>query len=73
MALLARDETSYRRDLKAAQAWLKRYFDTQDKSVKNAVGVLQELAGSPVRVDVPDIAASVNAVRGFKLAPERAR
>lgn len=73
MALLAHDETGYRRDLKAAQTWLKRYFDTQDKAVKSAAGVLQQLAGSTVRVDVPDIAASLGAVRGFKIAPERAR
>jgi uroporphyrin-3 C-methyltransferase len=71
MALLAHDEANYRRDLKAAQAWLKRYFDEKDKVVKSAVGVLQQLAGSPVRVDVPDISASVAAVRGFKLGPER--
>ena len=73
MALLSHDETGYRRDLKAAQAWLARYFDTQDKMVKNAAGVLQQLAGSPVRVDVPAISASLTAVRGFKLAPERTR
>lgn len=73
MTLLAHDEAGYRRDLKAAQAWLKRYFDEKDKAVKSAAGVLQQLAGSPVRVDVPDVSASLNAVRGFKLAPERAR
>lgn len=73
MALLARDEHAYRRDLKTAQAWVKRYFDEQDKSVKGALGVLDKLAGSPVSVDLPDISASLNAVRGFKLAPEPAR
>jgi uroporphyrin-3 C-methyltransferase len=71
LALLAHDEASYRRDLKAAQEWLKRYFDETDKTVKAAVNLLQQLAGSPVRVDVPDVAASLNAVRSFKLAPER--
>jgi len=73
LALLAHDEASYRRDLKAAQAWLKRYFDEQDRTVKLAAQTLQQLAGSPVRVDVPDVSASLNAVRNFKLAPERAR
>lgn len=73
MALLAHDETGYRRDLKAAQGWLKRYFNPLDKSVKQADGVLKQLAGSPVRVDMPEVSASLNALRGFKLAPERAR
>lgn len=71
LALLAHDEASYRSDLKAAQGWLKRYFDEQDKAVKNSANLLQQLASSPVRVDVPDISASLNAVRSFKLAPER--
>lgn len=71
LALLAHDEASYRSDLKAAQAWLKRYFDEQDKAVKNAATLLRQLTESPVRVDVPDISASLNAVRNFKLAPER--
>jgi len=71
LALLAHDEASYRRDLKTSQEWLKRYFDETDKSVKATANVLQQLAGSPVRVDVPDISASLGAVRTFKLAPER--
>lgn len=71
LALLAHDEASYRSDLKAAQAWLARYFDGQDKLVKSSATLLQQLAGSPVRVDVPDISASLNAVRNFKLPPER--
>lgn len=71
LALLAHDEASYRSDLKGAQAWLGRYFDPQDKGVKSAAALLRQLADSPVRVDVPDISASLNAVRNFKLAPER--
>lgn len=71
LALLAHDEASYRSDLKAAQAWLARYFDGKDKLVKSSATLLQQLAGSPVRVDVPDISASLNAVRNFKLPPER--
>ncbi len=71
LALLAHDEASYRRDLNAAQEWVQRYFDTHDKDVKAALALLQQLAGSPVRVDVPDISASLDAVRNFKLAPER--
>lgn len=71
LALLAHDEASYRRDLKVAQEWMRRYFDTTDRDVKAALGLLAQLAASPVRVDVPDISASLDAVRNFKLAPER--
>ena len=71
LALLSHDEANYRRDLKEAQSWLMRYFDGQDKAVKGASEVLQQLAASPVRVDVPDIKGSVTALRNFKLGPER--
>lgn len=71
LALLHHDETGYRRDLKAAQEWLVRYFDSGDKRVKAAASLLRQLAESPVRVDLPDISASVAAVRDFRLAPER--
>ncbi|MEO1766629.1 uroporphyrinogen-III C-methyltransferase [Thiobacter aerophilum] len=71
LALAQHDEASYRRDLKAAQTWLARYFDTDDKRVKAAAGLLRQLAESPVRVDLPDISASVAAVRDFRLAAER--
>ena len=71
LALFHHDEASYRRDLKAAQAWLARYFDTQDKEVRAAAALLRQLAESPVRVDVPDIATSLAAVRNFRLTQER--
>jgi len=71
LALFHHDEASYRRDLKAAQAWLARYFDTQEKEVRAAGALLRQLAESPVRVDVPDIATSLAAVRNFRLTQER--
>jgi uroporphyrin-3 C-methyltransferase len=71
LALLARDEESYKHDLRSAQEWLKRYFDEKDKTVKSAATQLQQLSESPVRVDLPEISASLNAVRNFRLAPDR--
>jgi uroporphyrin-3 C-methyltransferase len=71
LSLLAHDEASYRRDLSAARRWLERYFDTGDKAALSAARLMRELEASPVRVDLPDISASIDAVRNFKLVPER--
>ena len=59
VALLARDEQSFRDDLRAAQAWLNRYFDAKAKLTVNAVATVKQLAESPVSITVPDINASL--------------
>lgn len=68
IALLQRDQATYRADIKAARDWLNRYFDTRSKAVTNVLASLRELGESPVNIDVPDISDSVEAVRNYKLA-----
>lgn len=72
LALLAHDEKSYKADLQLAQTWIKRYYDTQDKTVKTAVALVQQLASGSVNVNVPDIAGSLAAVHTFKPVAEKA-
>jgi uroporphyrin-3 C-methyltransferase len=73
LALLSRDEASYRTDLAAVQSMLTRYFDDKSVAVKGALATLRQLAGSPVSIEMPDISASLNAVRNYKLARERGK
>jgi uroporphyrin-3 C-methyltransferase len=70
-ALLRRDEATYREDLKAAQAWIRGYFDGKAKPTQDALKTLEQLAKGPVTVEMPDLSASLDAVRKFKLARER--
>ena len=72
LALLQRDEPAFRADIKAAQGWLSRYFDTRQKSVAGAAQSLAQLHAAAVNVDLPTIADSLNAVRTFKTPRERA-
>jgi uroporphyrin-3 C-methyltransferase len=72
LALLQRNEASYKADIKAAEDWLKRYFDTSDQAVRNALNHLKQLGQSRLSIDLPDISASLNAARTFKLAREKA-
>jgi uroporphyrin-3 C-methyltransferase len=71
LALLARDSTSYKSDLKAAQEWVGRYYDTREKSVANALSTLRNLHESDVSIEIPDIAATLDALRNLRIARER--
>ncbi len=71
MALLTRDEVSFRRDLKTAQDWLKRYFDTRSEGAAQALAALQRLAASNIVIEMPDISGSLEAVRNYRVSHER--
>lgn len=71
MALLTRDEVSFRRDLKTAQDWLKRYFDTRSENSAQALAALQKLAASNIVIEMPDISGSLEAVRNYRVSHER--
>jgi uroporphyrin-3 C-methyltransferase len=71
MALLTRDEVSFRRELKTSQEWLKRYFDGKSGDSAQALGTLQKLAASHIVVEMPDISGSLEAVRNYRASHER--
>jgi len=71
IALLQRDEATYRVDLHTAEMWIKRHFDPQDANTKNALASLQQLSSSSITIQLPDISESLNAVAKYKLALER--
>ena len=73
LALLAHDEKSFRADLKVARDWLTRYYDTRDPAVANTVAAVSELHDSQIGVALPDVAASLDAVRNYRLTRERGR
>jgi uroporphyrin-3 C-methyltransferase len=71
LALLSRDEESYKADLKAAREWLERYYDTRNNTVIHATGVLRNLHSSAISIEVPDISATLDALRKLRPMPER--
>ena len=71
VALVARDEASFREDLRATQAWITKYFDTRAKTTAAALASLKQVAESPVTIAVPDINASLAAVRTARAAREK--
>jgi uncharacterized protein HemX len=71
LALLTRDEAGYREDLRTAQTWIQRYFDTKAKSSQTALAQLKQLSAASVSFEPPSISDSLDAVRGFKSRRER--
>ncbi len=71
LALLARDETSFKTDLGAASDWLQRYYDTGSKPVVAALATVKQLAQSEVGIELPDISASLDAARNLRIVRER--
>ncbi len=71
LALLSRDELSFKRDLKTAQEWISSYFDIRSKEGSSALLALQKLSASNINIDLPDISASLEAVRNFRISHEK--
>jgi uroporphyrin-3 C-methyltransferase len=71
LSLLARDEAGYREDLRAAQSWIQRYFDGKSRQTAEALAQLKSLSSATISFEMPTIADSLEAVRGFKSRRER--
>lgn len=71
VCLLAHDQTGFRSEARAGAEWLGRYFDVRDKTVGGAQALLRQFAQADIAVDVPDISASLEAVRSQRLVRER--
>src|SRR5687768_9718047 len=71
LSLLTRDEAGYREDLRAAQAWIQRYFDVRSKPATEAVAQLKQLSATSISFEMPSISESLEAVRGFQLRQSR--
>lgn len=71
LAVLRHDENGFKSDLKTSEEWLRRYFDIKGKAGKTALATLKQLSGSTVAIELPDISASLNAARSFKVTRDK--
>lgn len=71
IALLDHDDMTFKADIAAADNWLKVYFDTRAHSVQTALATLKQLGATPMGGDLPDLTASLEALRVLRLAQER--
>ncbi len=73
LALLSRDESTFREDVKTASAWLAKWFDTRARSTQSAQATLRQVSVSAIQVELPTINESLGAVRNYKVARDRVR
>ena len=71
LALLSRDQVTYRSELKLAQEWLARHFLQEDKAVQSALATLQQMQAVPLNVELPNLNDSLAALRGLSLGKEK--
>ena len=71
LALLARDDVSFRADLAGANAWLRQYFDLRTKPVDALLATLAQLAATPMQGALPDLARSLDLVRTQRAGRDR--
>ncbi|MCK9202165.1 MAG: uroporphyrinogen-III C-methyltransferase [Gallionella sp.] len=72
LALLSRDEESFRHEMKTAQAWTARYFDARSSDGANMLAGLRKAATASIAIELPDISPSLQAVRNYRLTREGA-
>lgn len=72
VALLSHDDGAFKSDVTAANAWIKRYFDMRAKPVQGVSSTLTQLAATPMPTELPDLAASLTAVRTLRATRDRA-
>jgi len=70
-SLLFRDEAGYRQDLRAAIAWIQRYFDPRGGRTADALAQLKQLSAASISFEMPSISDSLDALRGYKSRRER--
>jgi uroporphyrin-3 C-methyltransferase len=71
LTLLQRDGKSFREDVKQAQAWIERYFDTRSRPAQSALATLKQLSAAGVGLELPTLSESLTALRNFKVAREK--
>lgn len=71
LALLSHDQSILRSELKAAQLWLGKYFDDDDKSVQLALASLRQMSAADLNVELPNLNDSQAALRSLRGSKEK--
>jgi uroporphyrin-III C-methyltransferase len=72
LALLARDEATFRADVKSASTWLDRYFDRKARQTASIQATLSQLGAGGTSMALPTMSESLAAVRNYKTTRDRA-
>jgi uroporphyrin-3 C-methyltransferase len=71
LALFARDQWTYRNELKVAQEWLGKHFDANDKAVVAALSTLRQMTATEINVELPNLNDTQAALRSLRQGKEK--
>lgn len=71
LALLSRDEASFKYDIKTSQEWINLYFNVKTNDGIQAVNTLKKLNASSIKIELPDISGSLEAIRQYRTSREK--
>jgi uroporphyrin-3 C-methyltransferase/uroporphyrinogen III methyltransferase/synthase len=66
LALLSRNEATFRDDLASSQEILLKYFDTRARATQSAQSALRQVQANNLTIEMPTLSESLNAVRNYK-------
>ncbi len=66
LALLSRNEATFRDDLAGSQEILLKYFDTRARATQSAQAALRQVQANNLTIEMPTLSESLNAVRNYK-------
>ena len=66
LALFSRDQWTYRNELKVAQEWLGKHFDTNDKAVATEQAMLRQMSATEINVELPNLNDTQAALRSLR-------
>lgn len=70
LALLQRDARTFGDDVRQAQAWIERHFDTRAKATQNVLATLKQLSGSGITLELPVLNETVGALSATRVGPQ---
>ncbi len=71
LALLSRDQWTFRNELRQAHAWIERYFDGREKAVQASLNSLKQLSATEISIELPNLNDSLSAIKGFRVEKDR--
>jgi uroporphyrin-III C-methyltransferase len=70
-ALLARNDASFRSDVKAADAWVRQFFDVRAKPVQTLLASLAQLKATSMPATLPELTQSLTAAANLRAVLDR--
>lgn len=71
LALYARDQWTFRNELKVAQDWIGRHFAGDDKAVQAAQSALRQMTATEINVELPNLNDTQAALRQLRPVKEK--